>query len=491
MWISTGDSATFVGGNEPMARPTVLIACLKSKTEITVRRHIAPKDKARLVLLFIKSKEPAASLCKKYGIGESSYYKWRSIFVLAGTEALARSPKRSRPTITIDRRRNEKAVSLQAAKASLSQRIRAVQIQNVDRRARLSEAAKLAIVELIDNASPISKLWAVSAAGLTRSNYYRWREKAILNCLLKEQQSGLKYVKIVDRDCVKDAVFKILHSPPSDHGFNRTTWKVYDLQEAAKKTGFTVGRHALRKIIKGAGYRWLKARRVLTSRDPDYRTKLDEIQRILGCLTKDEGFFSIDEYGPFSVKHRAGRRLVAPGEVATVPQWQKSKGVLIMTAALELSTNQVTHFYSEKKNTDEMIKLLDVLLQQNRHLSRIFLSWDAASWHISKRLYERTASNNVMAHVTGSTRVEIAPLPAGAQFLNVIESVFSGMARAIIHNSDYSSKEDAKAAIDRYFSERNEQFLLNPHRAGKRIWGRERQFAIFSETNNCKDPTYR
>ncbi len=28
---------------------------------------------------------------------------------------------------------------------------------------------------------------------------------------------------------------------------------------------------------------------------------------------------------------------------------------------------------------------------------------------------------------------------AGAQFLNVIESVFSGMARAIIHNSDYPS----------------------------------------------------
>src|ERR1700722_2787875 len=28
-----------------------------------------------------------------------------------------------------------------------------------------------------------------------------------------------------------------------------------------------------------------------------------------------------------------------------------------------------------------------------------------------------------------------APLPAGAQFLNVIESVFSGMSRAVIHNS--------------------------------------------------------
>ena len=162
-----------------------------------------------------------------------------------------------------------------------------------------------------------------------------------------------------------------------------------------------------------------------------------------------------------------------------------------MTAALELSTNQITHLYSERKNTEEMIKLLDTLLERNRHLSQIYLSWDAASWHISKRLSERITSNNVMARVTGSARVDVAPLPAGAQFLNVIESVFSGLARAVIHNSDYQSKDDAKAAIDRYFAERNDHFRLNPQRAGKRIWGKERQPASFSEANNCKDPTYR
>jgi hypothetical protein len=138
-----------------------------------------------------------------------------------------------------------------------------------------------------------------------------------------------------------------------------------------------------------------------------------------------------------------------------------------------------------------MIKLLDVLLEKNRKLSKIYLSWDAASWHISKRLSERITSNNIMADVIGSTRVEVAPLPAGAQFLNVIESIFSGMARAVIHNSDYQSKEDAKAAIDRYFCERNEHFRLNPRRAGQRIWGKEQRVAIFSEANNCKDPTYR
>jgi hypothetical protein len=87
--------------------------------------------------------------------------------------------------------------------------------------------------------------------------------------------------------------------------------------------------------------------------------------------------------------------------------------------------------------------------------------------------------------------VKTAPLPAGAQFLNVIESVFSGMAKGIIHNSDYPCAEAAKNAIDRYFKERNDHFVQCPKRAGRKIWGQERVTSEFSEANNCKDPLYR
>jgi hypothetical protein len=57
----------------------------------------------------------------------------------------------------------------------------------------------------------------------------------------------------------------------------------------------------------------------------------------------DEAFFSINEFGPFAVKMRGGKALQPPGKVRRVPQWQKSKGSLIVTAALELSRNQVIH----------------------------------------------------------------------------------------------------------------------------------------------------
>jgi hypothetical protein len=275
------------------------------------------------------------------------------------------------------------------------------------------------------------------------------------------------------------------------YGINRSTWRIADLHSVLKNQGFSLCRESIRAIIKNAGYRWRKAREVLTSKDPEYRVKVDAIKSVLRALKQNEAFFSVDEYGPFAVKKRGGRKRVAPTEEYTVPQIQKSKGCLIITAALELSRNQVTHFYSKKKNTDEMIKMMDLLRTQYRDCSTIYLSWDAASWHLSKRLFAEISKRNLEARGSGYPIVETAPLPAGAQFLNVIESIFSGMSRAIIHNSDYPSVDEAKRAIDTYFADRNESFQKQPKRAGGKIWGAERVATEFSEANNCKDPLYR
>jgi transposase len=300
-----------------------------------------------------------------------------------------------------------------------------------------------------------------------------------------------KSTRKFDNEAVRQAMFGLLHEPPSKYGINRTTWIMPDLSRVLREKGHPAGPHLIRKITKAAGYRWRKARVVLTSADPDYTEKLDHIRSILSKLGPDDAFFSIDEFGPFAVKMQPGRALSAPGEQRVVPQWQKSRGSMIVTAALELSSNQITHFYSSKKNTAEMIRMMELLIEKYHDRRKLYLSWDAASWHISKRLRQRIEEHNVVALRDGEPKVETAPLPSGAQFLNVIESVFSGMARAIIHNSNYATLDDAKTAVDGYFADRNGHFLQHPRKAGKKIWGKEREVATFSEANNCKDPRYR
>ena len=64
-------------------------------------------------------------------------------------------------------------------------------------------------------------------------------------------------------------------------------------------------------------------------------------------------------------------------------------------------------------------------------------------------------------------------MPKQAQFLNVIESVFSGMKRAVISNSGYRSEYGMKSAISKHFRERNEYFTANPKRSGKKIWDKK------------------
>ena len=72
-------------------------------------------------------------------------------------------------------------------------------------------------------------------------------------------------------------------------------------------------------------------------------------------------------------------------------------------------------------------KLMELIMACLRSFGGSAKPKDAVAW-IYKDISE---SNN---HREG---VKLAPLPTCSQFLNVIESIFSGMARAIMHNSNY------------------------------------------------------
>jgi transposase len=292
----------------------------------------------------------------------------------------------------------------------------------------------------------------------------------------------------------RDNLVRLIHESPKLHGINRTSWFLADLSATYKKVyGVYISGSTISAYLKKEGFVYRKAREVLTSPDPGFREKMDKITAILQNLGSKEKFFSVDEFGPFAVKMKGGRSLVKKGERKTFPQIQKSKGWTICTAALELSQNQVTHFFSQKKDTDEMIKLIDLLMIKYQKEEKLYFSWDAASWHASKKLVKHIEQLNSESYRQEykTPIVELAPLPASAQFLNVIESVFSGLARSIIHNSDYSCLDECKAAITLYFKTRNDYFIKNPQKAGNKIWGREIVAPVFKDTHNCKDPKCR
>lgn len=289
-----------------------------------------------------------------------------------------------------------------------------------------------------------------------------------------------------------DNLVDLLHQSPHIYHINRTSWRLEDLATIYKQVyHVSMGTHMISRYLRQRGYRYISSKTKLTSPDPLYKEKFQVIQDILANLGTKEKFFSIDEYGPFAIKMKGGRKLMKQGTRKIIPQTQKSKGYIICTAAIELSTNQVTHFYSPNKNTDEMIKLIDKLLIQYMDQDTIYLSWDAASWHTSKQLVEYIdiLNSEAFQKLQRLPKIVLATLPCRAQFLNVIESVFSGLARAVIHNSDYPSVKACRQAIDLYFQSRNTYYQMNPKKAGKKIWGKELVAPVFDKANQCK-PSY-
>ena len=285
------------------------------------------------------------------------------------------------------------------------------------------------------------------------------------------------------------ALIEILHHKPNVYGINRSNWTQKSLAQAYEKLyGQRPSTTTVSNLLKGAGLTWKKSKKVLTSPDPNYREKVELLLRTLQSLKDGEDLFFIDELGPLQVKRYGGRCYTPKGETPTHPQNQRSKGSITLYGALSAITNQVAWFYGKTKDSAGIIDLAEILFNQHHDKSKIYLTWDAASWHGSDRLVEWADEFNKSNSANDfGPIIEFVPLPSSAQFLDVIEAVFSGMKRAVIHNSDYQSEEEMKTAISTHFRERNEYFKHNPKRAGKKIW----EIDFFQDQNHIRSGNYR
>lgn len=262
-------------------------------------------------------------------------------------------------------------------------------------------------------------------------------------------------------------VIDIIHKTPSIYGINRTTWTYAAICEAYEQEyGDVISVGKVAGVVKSTGYSWRRARTVLTSPDPGYKEKVQLILKTLRGLGQDDRFFFLDEVGPYRVKKYGGQRLSLKDQVETIPAMQRGRGKVQFVAALEAVTNQLTWRFTGDKSAISLVRFLEDLVPTYSFCENLYFTWDAISVHNAKAVIGWIVSHNKGA----GPHVEVVPLPANAQFLNVIEAVFGGMKRAVICNSDYPSPQDMKEAIARYFEERNEYYRQNPKRAGNKIW---------------------
>jgi transposase len=185
-------------------------------------------------------------------------------------------------------------------------------------------------------------------------------------------------------DKKRSRILEILHASPRSYGINRSNWNRPSLAEAYRRQhNERISSSTVSRLIKKAGYKMKKARKVLCSPDPEYREKVELVLQTLQTLKPGELFFFVDELGPLRVKKYGGRTFVRKSEPYTLPQTQEDRGAITMAGALNALTNQVTWLYSRSKDTSAMIELMEILFNQYRSSTKLYITWDAASWHRS------------------------------------------------------------------------------------------------------------
>jgi transposase len=158
--------------------------------------------------------------------------------------------------------------------------------------------------------------------------------------------------RTVVRDQKARRILEIFHAKPNAYGINRSNWNRPSIVRAYKQEhNETISVTYAGDLLRQYGYAIRKARKVLTSPDPNYREKVELLLNTLQNLKPGELFFFVDELGPLRVKKYGGRALVRKNEVVTYPQEQVHRGVIMLTGALSATTNQVTWVYGRAKDS--------------------------------------------------------------------------------------------------------------------------------------------
>ncbi|MBC8875724.1 MAG: IS630 family transposase [Planctomycetes bacterium] len=397
-------------------------------------------------------------------------YRWVRLYKRHGAEGLRRSPKVAGPGLI----------------KTISPRDR--QILEQWRKSNNKILWDKAVTILDSSGSTVEEICAKTER--SRASVFRWA-KAFndhgiegLRRRSRDRTNSNQKLEIKTR-----RIFEILHDRPMSFGINRSNWSLRSLATAYRnRHGEAISASTIGRLMKGAGYRFRKARRVLTSPDPNYREKVELLLETLQSLKPTELLFFVDELGPLRVKSYGGRCYAPKKKPPTYVDRQKSRGSITLFGALSATTNQVTWFYGKSKDTEAMIDLAEILFNQHHDRSRLYITWDAASWHSSNALTSWLDAFNAQTRELGNGPIiEFLPLPSRSQFLDVIEAAFSGMKRAVIHHSDYASEYEMKSAISAHFVERNEYFKHNPRRAGKKIW----EIDFFNDFKNILGGDYR
>lgn len=266
---------------------------------------------------------------------------------------------------------------------------------------------------------------------------------------------------------VQQGLVALLKQSPKNFGLDSAVWRLADLVRIAKRTKLVQGKGTKRfceqtvcRLLRKAGYIYLRAKWWITSDDPHYAHKKARRDALIAwaeqdssimVVFQDEAWFSGNPK-PVGGYGRAGHA----HDVVVEQAAHKLKGAWVLYAVYEALTGQVRRHYAPRCNqTQVRAQLEDLLAQYQAEGKRVLVViWDNASWHKAQALRRWYYAYNRRAKREGLIRLLLVALPGHSPWLNPIEPVFGQAKRHVVGNDSEPRPAELKRKTERYFKHR-------------------------------------
>ena len=308
--------------------------------------------------------------------------------------------------------------------------------------------------------------------GISRPTIYKCIDKALAMGIdggLKDQYHRPKEAVITEE--AKAWVIHLACTKPKDLGFAAEVWTLRNLADYVREHAIPAGHNSLSRAAKATVWRILNANQLrphkiryyLERRDEAFEEKMREVlvvyQEVNLQNQKDEQVQRPDVI-TVSVDEKPGvqgLKNIAPDLPPAYPRHKawgrdyeyKRLGTLSILAALDLHDGQIIAQVHRRHRSREFIQLLKALDARYPEGTTIRVILDNHSSHISKetRAYLATRPNRfVYVHT-----------PKHGSWLNLIEMVFSKMARSFLRHIRVNSLDELKQRILKGIDEMNAQ----------------------------------
>ena len=329
------------------------------------------------------------------------------------------------------------------------------------RKAPLREVQRAKILLHYADEVPIAQIQRL--VNVSRPTIYKCIDKALAAGI----DAGLKdlyhrpFKPKID-EAAKAWVVNLACTKPKDHGLAAEIWTLNELAKYTREHAPAAGHPCLSKAAKATIWRILSANEIrphkikyyLERRDPDFEQKMHEVLMVYQDINLQNDNLSDGAGYPdvitVSVDEKPGVQAIdtvapdlppKPGCHKNVGRDYEYKrlGTVSILAALDLHTGEIIAQVHDRHRSREFIELLKELDSHypKEHTIRIVL--DNHSSHISKETMEYLKSR--------PGRFVYVHTPKHGSWLNLIEAVFSKMARTFLRHIRVSSKEELKERI--------------------------------------------